>query len=115
MAMKLTITTGSNTKRRMASERCSGSVGHAPLNRGDMEVGYALFFGDVTAALCAILPLQNEVASPARCVSLLSWLHDLCVVEAENCVRVVDEHVEMLEKVTAENSTDARIGRLEML
>jgi hypothetical protein len=43
------------------------------------------------------------------------WLHDLCVVEAENGVRVIDEHVEMLEKVTAENSTDARIGGLEML
>ena len=55
------------------------------------------------------------MASPARCVPFYLWLHDLCVVEIENGVRVIDEHIELLEKVTAENSTDARIGCLEML
>ena len=31
-------------------------------------------------------------------------LHDLCVVEAEHAARVIDEHVEMAQKVTAKNS-----------
>jgi hypothetical protein len=31
-------------------------------------------------------------------------LHDLCVVEVEHAARVIDEHVEMAQKVTAKNS-----------
>ena len=42
------------------------------------------------------------------------WLHDLCVVETKHAVRVIDEHVEMSQKVTAKNSANVRIGCLEM-
>src|ERR1700704_4790429 len=47
--------------------------------------------------------------------SFYLWLHDLCIVEAEHAACVIDEHVEMAQKVTAENSADTRIGCLEML
>src|SRR5258708_31888911 len=43
------------------------------------------------------------------------WLHHLCVVEAKHAMSIIDEHVEMPQKVTAENSANARIGCLEML
>ena len=38
------------------------------------------------------------------------WLHDLRVVETKHAMGVIDEHVEMPEKVTAKNSANVGIG-----
>ena len=46
--------------------------------------------------------------------SLHLLLHHLCVVEAEHVMPVVDEHVEMPQKVTTENSANLRIGCVEI-
>src|SRR5216683_5554756 len=43
------------------------------------------------------------------------WLHHLCTVEAKHIVRVINEHVEMPQKVPAKNSANVGIGCLEML
>jgi hypothetical protein len=42
------------------------------------------------------------------------WLHHLCVVETKHGVRVIDEHVEMPQKIPAENSANVRIGCVEL-
>ena len=41
--------------------------------------------------------------------------HRVRVVETEQAVRVVDQHVEVLEEILAENALDVQIGGMEIL
>ena len=40
-------------------------------------------------------------------------LHHLCIIQAKHAVRVIDEHVEVLQKVPPKNPADVRIGCLK--